>query len=283
MRNGGHSTRTLLRSRTDPDILLVSRGSNANIDSATTDPASGRSLIRMYSIAEITKTAVDMATGGKLLGYGLRNSVAVGENPVTGEVYSAENSIDNAMRFGKDVHNTQPAEEMNYHGPINDTSNPLLGANYGYPTCVAAYEPVDQLGNPELQVGSHFAPNTAAGDAVDVVCEGMQEPRLVFPAHNAPLDLKFDPTGKAAYIAFHGSWNRSPPDGYRLMKVEFGEDGQPVQPANSTNAAVSVMANTNLAVCPGQCFRPTGLAFDSKGRLFMSSDSSGQIFLIKGT
>jgi hypothetical protein len=32
-----------------------------------------------------------------------------------------------------------------------------------------------------------------------------------------------------------------------------------------------------------KCFRPTGIAFDSKGRLFMASDSSGEIYVITRT
>jgi hypothetical protein len=43
------------------------------------------------------------------------------------------------------------------------------------------------------------------------------------------------------------------------------------------------MSNNNMGSCPGSCFRPSGLAFDSKDRLFMTSDSSGEIFVLKGT
>lgn len=33
-----------------------------------------------------------------------------------------------------------------------------------------------------------------------------EEPRLTFPAHTAPLDVKFLNDGSAAFISFHGSW-----------------------------------------------------------------------------
>jgi hypothetical protein len=40
------------------------------------------------------------------------------------------------------------------------------------------------------------------------------------------------------------------------------------------------MRNVNVSACPTGCFRPVGLAFDGQGRLFMSSDSTGEIYVI---
>ena len=75
--------------------------------------------------------------------------------------------------------------------------------------------------------------------------------------------------------------NRSPPDGYRLSRIDF-VNGQPKEPSTSTTAAVNIMTNQNNANCPSRCFRPTALAFDSKGRLFMSSDQTNEIYIITG-
>lgn len=66
------------------------------------------------------------------------------------------------------------------------------------------------------------------------------------------------------------------------MKVAFGPDGQPVQPLSSKSAAVTIMENPNTSSCPSGCFRPVGLAFDKKKRLFVSSDSTGEIHVIYG-
>ena len=41
------------------------------------------------------------------------------------------------------------------------------------------------------------------------------------------------------------------------------------------------MTNPDLTKCPGQCFRPAGLAFDAKGRLWMSSDTTGELFVLE--
>ena len=81
-------------------------------------------------------------------------------------------------------------------------------------------------------------------------------------AHTAPLDIKFNPTGTLAYVSFHGSWDRSDPVGYKLSVIAFA-NGQPVEPADSTTAAVPVLSNPDNSKCPGDCFRPAGLAFGS--------------------
>lgn len=115
--------------------------------------------------------------------------------------------MDDIKRQGVDVHMDNPAEEMNYHGVLNAT-NPLQGANYGYPSCVAAWN-ASTLGNPNLKMGQQFVPNTAQGvdvAATDSGCGKFQAPRVVFPSHTAPLDIKFTKDGSSAFVSFHGSW-----------------------------------------------------------------------------
>jgi hypothetical protein len=74
--------------------------------------------------------------------------------------------------------------------------------------------------------------------------------------------------------------NREDPVGYRVSRVEFGDDGQPTAAHSSMDAAVDVLTNPSLDNCPDNCFRPAGLAWDSEGRLWMTSDSTGEIFVI---
>jgi hypothetical protein len=77
--------------------------------------------------------------------------------------------------------------------------------------------------------------------------------------------------------------NRQKPIGYKLSLVEFNGRGSPTALANSTNAAIDIVSNSNLTSCPQNCFRPVGLAWDSRGRLFFSSDSTGEIFVVTKT
>jgi hypothetical protein len=55
--------------------------------------------------------------------------------------------------------------------------------------------------------------------------------------------------------------NREEPIGYKLSFVEFDGNGSPRAAANSTTAAVDVVSNPDLSTCPGNCFRPVGLAW----------------------
>ncbi|CAI6339410.1 unnamed protein product [Periconia digitata] len=275
---GGHSTRTLRISKKNPDALIVSVGSDGNIDEETSEEGSGRSQLRVFSIAEITETPVEY-TAGAILGWGLRNSVGVTEDPVTGGIWSVENSVDNLETDGVDIHNTNPCEELNYHGTI-EGSTAEYGANYGYPDCFAAWDPSVIPNNENINIGTQFA----FGDGNDTACAERVPPRLCFPSHTAPLGVTFNNKGTAAYIAFHGSWNRSPPDGYRLSKIEIDSaTGQPTEPSTSDSAAINVMSNPDNAACPSQCFRPVDVLFDTEGRLFMTSDASNELWVISGS
>lgn len=121
--------------------------------------------------------------------------------------WSVENSVDNMNRQGKDVHNTNPGEELNYHGLLNTTTpSPQRGANYGYPECFSAWDPSVLPNNANIKVGTQFLIGTPSGSNTDAMCLQRQAPRLTFPSHTAPLDVKFSRNGTAAYIAFHGSW-----------------------------------------------------------------------------
>lgn len=85
---GTHPTRAILVSKSDPDTILVARGSNGNIDTSTTQVSSGRSMIRSFSISKGLTTTHDYTTGGELIGWGLRNIVGMGEDPLGGIVCS---------------------------------------------------------------------------------------------------------------------------------------------------------------------------------------------------
>jgi len=76
--------------------------------------------------------------------------------------------------------------------------------------------------------------------------------------------------------------DRSDPVGYKLSTVAFAS-GSPVAAADSQTAAVDIMANADNSKCPDQCFRPVGLALDSKDRVFMSSDATGEIYVLVKT
>jgi glucose/arabinose dehydrogenase len=131
---------------------------------------------------------------------GLRNSVGLRLNPQDGKLWATDNGRD---RLGDDL----PPEEINIiteHG------------FYGWPYCYG-----NNLPNPE------FPGSGKCRDAIP--------PALGLRAHNAPLGLDFYRGGQFPaeyrgdlFVASHGSWNRSVPDGYKVVRVRV-EQGKPVR------------------------------------------------------
>lgn len=279
MNTSDHTTRTLLLSRKAEGMLMVSRGSTSNLDALAEDITSGHSQIKAFNITNAT-SSYDYNTDGLLLGWGLRNSVGVAEEPITGGIYSVENSVDEMVRDGQNIHQDNPGEEMNFHGYLNGTKYAQQGGNYGYPSCFAAWDVKTIPNNTGLQVGTQFAIGNQNATINDTFCQNDRvAPRLTFQAHMAPLDMKFNDNGSAAWVTFHGSWDRIDPIGYKLSVVEFS-NGSPIESANSSTAVIDIVSNLDLSKCPNNCFRPVGLAWDSKGRLFMSSDTTGEIYVV---
>jgi glucose/arabinose dehydrogenase len=101
MSNDDHTTRTLLMSMKEPGTLVVSRGSMSNIDIEAESLSSGHSQIKAFDVNNMTSTSepYDFTTSGRLLGWGLRNSVGVAEEPLTGGIWSVENSADQVSIF----------------------------------------------------------------------------------------------------------------------------------------------------------------------------------------
>ncbi|EHL03168.1 putative L-sorbosone dehydrogenase [Glarea lozoyensis 74030] len=264
-------------SQSQPGMLVVSRGSGDNLDFSAASTSSGRAQIRAFDVTNITEP-LDYSTSGVRLGYGLRNSVGVAEDPSTGGIYSVENSADEVERNGVDIHVNNPGEELNFHGYLNDTTE---RGNYGYPNCFALWNTsIPDLG--DLKVGDQFALNQST-NLNDQYCETQTTaPRLTFQAHTAPLDILFQPNGSEAYVSFHGSWNRDSPIGYSITSLPFA-GGNPTLPSDSTNTSNIIIQNPDNKVCPDSCFRPVGLALDGKGRLWFSSDSTGEVWVMERT
>ncbi|OQO12130.1 hypothetical protein B0A48_02770 [Cryoendolithus antarcticus] len=275
-----HTTRTLVLSKHVPGMIVVARGSTSNLDLQAEDLSSGISQVKAFNLNNMTEPYT-YTNDGLLLGWGLRNEVGIAEEPITGAIYGVENSVDELERSGQDIHQDNPGEELNFLGYLNGTATPGQGGqgvNYGYPSCFSAWNAADV---PDFtgQTGQQFAIGDQNSTVNDTICASLQAPRLVFQAHMAPLDILFNEQGTAAWVTFHGSWDRTDPVGYKLSVIEFA-NGEPVQPSNSTTAAIDIVSNADNSKCPGGCFRPVGLAWDSQGRLFMSSDATGEIFVV---
>jgi hypothetical protein len=71
--------------------------------------------------------------------------------------------------------------------------------------------------------------------------------------------------------------------GYKVSAVGFAGGAPTSRLEDSVSATVDVVSNPDLAACPGACFRPVGLAWDPQGRLFLSSDATGEIYVVLRT
>lgn len=149
---------------------------------------SGRSQVRAFDITNLPEgRPYDYPSEGRLMGWGLRNSVGVAEHPVTGGIYSVENSADQVERNGTDVHENNPGEEMNFLGYLN-CSTEDQGANYGYPVCFALWDTDGFPGKGDMTVGSQFALNISEAFNDTTCAQEYVPPRLTFPVSaSSPL------------------------------------------------------------------------------------------------
>lgn len=170
---------------------------------------------------------------------------------------------------------------------------------YGYPTCFTAWDASTIQGGTGLKTGSQFVDgsNSSVNDAS--CAARATAPRLSFPAHSAPIDAVFDAAGTSLYVTFHGSWNRQPATGYKLVEVPFkkatssagaGAGFEPVAAADSMTGFSDVIAARDPGGCQSitltrsSCWRPSAVAWDLAGtRLFLASDNEaeGEIFVLR--
>ena len=125
-------------------------------------------------------------------------------------------------------------------------------------------------------------------------------PVLSMQAHSAPLGITFfnysnsstsaddcpDDGGFPksmngnAFIAFHGSWNRNPPTGYKVVRVPMGDNGNP-----TVDEAIDFFCHHDKSGSGAKWpngFRPVDVVFDKCNRLLITSDGTGSASTRKG-
>ncbi len=184
--SGGHSTRSLLL-LPETKQILVSVGSSCNV-CLEADPYRAAVLISDFD-----------GQHTRVFASGLRNSVFLKKNPLDKLIYATDMGRD---YLGDDL----PPDELNVLE---------AGKDYGWPICYGK-----NIHDVDFDHNYYFANP----------CSGKQAPVLEFPAHSAPLGFNFFSGDKwpadlkgDLLVAFHGSWNRSVPTGYKLVKYEFAD------------------------------------------------------------
>lgn len=231
-----HWTKNLIASR-DGQHLYVTIGSNSNVAENGMAAEAGRAAI----------WEVDARTGEhRIFASGLRNPVGLGWEPESGSLWTTVNERD---ELGSDL-------VPDYMTTVRD------GGFYGWPYSYFGQH-VDDRVQPERPdlVASALVPDYALG------------------AHTASLGLSFAegsrlpaPFTSGAFIGQHGSWNRRPRSGYKVIFVPFTAgrpDGQPV------DVLIGFLSADGDALG-----RPVGVAIDRDGALLVADDVGNRIWRV---
>jgi glucose/arabinose dehydrogenase len=231
-----HWTKSLVASR-DGRFLYAGIGSNSNVGENGLDAERGRAEI--YEIDRSTGQVRDLATG-------LRNPVGMDFQPETGALWVSVNERD---EIGSDL-------VPDYMTAVRD------GAFYGWPWSYYGQH-VDvrvQPANPQM-VARAIPPDYALGPHTASLGLAFYDGTLL-PAHYR----------NGAFVGQHGSWNRRPQSGYKVIFVPFAH-GVP------SGAAEDVL--TGFLDRSGHALgRPVGLAVARDGALLVADDVGGSVWRV---
>jgi glucose/arabinose dehydrogenase len=170
---------------------------------------------------------------------GLRNANGMAFEPRAGALWTVVNERD---EIGSDL-------VPDYLTSVTD------GAFYGWPYSYYGQH-VDERVKPQRPdlVASAVKPDYALG------------------SHVAALGLVYSEKDRGMFIGEHGSWNRSPPSGYKVVFVPFA-DGRP------SGAPVDVL--TGFLSEDAKAFgRPVGVALDRAGALLVADDVGNVVWRV---
>ncbi|MDQ3195566.1 MAG: sorbosone dehydrogenase family protein [Pseudomonadota bacterium] len=223
-----HWTKNVIASR-DGSKLYATVGSNSNVAENGMTAERGRAAI----------WEIDAKTGAhRIFASGLRNPNGLSWQPHSGALWTAVNERD---EIGSDL--------------VPDyITSVRAGGFYGWPYSYYGQH-VDERVQPQMPdlVANAIAPDYALGP------------------HTASLGLVFY-EGKllparysgGAFIGQHGSWNRNPPSGYKVIFVPFA-DGRPSGPPEDVLTGFLNAEGDALG-------RPVGVAVDKAGALLVADD-----------
>ncbi len=114
---------------------------------------------------------------------------------------------------------------------------------------------------------------------MDLVARAIK-PDYALGPHTACLGLAFSrgtslpaPFSNGMFVGQHGSWNREPHSGYKVIFVPFSEEGQP------SGQPIDVL--TGFLSDDGKAFgRPVGVALDHEGALLVADDVGNRVWRV---
>jgi len=231
-----HWTKNVIASP-DGSKLYVAVGSNSNVAENGIDKEEGRAAV----------WEIDAKSGQhRIFASGLRNPVGMAWEPATGALWVAVNERD---ELGSDL-------VPDYITSVRE------GGFYGWPYSYYGPHVDDRVKpqRPEL-VSSAIAPDYALGPHTASL--GLAA------ASGTSLGGSF---GDGMFVGQHGSWNRKPRSGYKVIFVPFA-DGKP------SGKPVDVL--TGFVKENGDAMgRPVGVAVDKRGALLVADDVGNTIWRV---
>jgi glucose/arabinose dehydrogenase len=231
-----HWTKNIIASE-DGTRLYATVGSNSNVAENGIDREESRAAI----------LEIDTATGKqRIFASGLRNPNGMGWEPETGNLWTVVNERD---ELGSDL-------VPDYLTAVKD------GGFYGWPYSYYGQH-VDERVSPQRPdlVARAIVPDYALGN------------------HTAALGLAFagesqlpDPYQNGAFVGLHGSWNRTPKSGYKVIFVPFTAGRPSGPPADILTGFLDEHENA--------LGRPVGVAFDKHGALLVADDVGNVVWRV---
>jgi glucose/arabinose dehydrogenase len=233
-----HWTKGLIASA-DGTKLYAAVGSNSNVAENGMDQEEGRAAI----------WEIDIATGtARIFASGLRNPVGLAWEPTTGMLWTSVNERD---ELGNDL-------VPDYITSVRD------GGFYGWPYSYYGGHVDDRVepARPDL-VAKAIVPDYALGSHTASL-------GLAHSVRNSlPASMQ-----QGMFVGQHGSWNRKPRAGYKVIFVPFS-DGKP--------SGMPIDVLTGFVRADGEAMgRPVGVALDSRGGLLVADDVGNAVWRVSG-
>jgi glucose/arabinose dehydrogenase len=230
-----HWTKNVIASR-DGSRLYATVGSNSNVGENGLDNEENRAAI----------LEIDPATGKwRVFASGLRNPNGMSWELQTGALWTVVNERD---ELGSDL-------VPDYLTSVKD------GGFYGWPYSYYGQHVDTRVPAKPDTVAKAIVPDYALGN------------------HTASLGLTFDagsllpePYRGGAFVGQHGSWNRKPLSGYKVIFVPFTEGRPSGQPIDVLTGFVD---NDGKALG-----RPVGVVFDKAGALLVADDVGNTVWRV---
>ncbi len=231
-----HWTRNIIADR-NGKMLYITVGSNSNVAEKGIDKEEGRAAIWQYNLE----------TGKKrIFASGLRNPNGLVWEPETGELWTTVNERD---ELGSDL-------VPDFLTSVRE--NGFYGWPYSY--FGQHVDPRVEPQRPDL-VEKAIVPDYALGTHTSSL--GLASSR------GAVLPRRFE---KGMFVGQHGSWNREPPSGYKVIFVPF-KQGKP------SGYPLDVL--TGFLSEKGEALgRPVGVAIDKQGALLVVDDVGNMVWRV---